>query len=138
MLRSENMSSPGIQNTADWWVTMGDPVPLGPMSTEQLIGLIRSGEIPGDALVCEVGGSAWRALGDVPELATAPGTFDPDTARTNIEPERFSHQVVFDDPHEHTIVERPVFASSDDLEDAAEEDEDLPTIRPVAPLDDPD
>jgi hypothetical protein len=131
------MSSSGIQDNAGWWVTTGEQVPLGPMSTEQVIALIRSGEVPRQALVCEVGGSAWRALQDVPEFATALGGFDPDTGRMSVEPHRLSHQT-FDDPHEHTIVERPVFASSDDLEGAPEEDEDLPTIRPVAPLDDPD
>lgn len=115
----KHMDSSGATS---WWVTIGEQEPLGPVSPEQLAARIRSGEIPENAFVCEVGGNAWVALTDVAELEAVVRELGRDA---------------FNDPQEHTVVGRPRFDSFDPATgetDAGEDD--LPTIRPMAPPDD--
>lgn len=48
----------------EWWVTKGNQVPVGPVSTELLLRGISAGAVPRDALICEVGGSQWIWIGE--------------------------------------------------------------------------
>lgn len=55
----------------EWWVTSGGQSPVGPASTARVLRGIEAGVIPLGCLVCEVGGSAWRRLDEVPEFREA-------------------------------------------------------------------
>ena len=49
----------------------GDRVPVGPVSTELLLQGIGAGNVPKDALVCEVSGTSWKWIGDIAPFSTA-------------------------------------------------------------------
>lgn len=55
----------------EWWVTKGNQVPVGPVSTELLLRGISAGAVPRDALICEVGGSRWRWIGETAPFSVA-------------------------------------------------------------------
>ena len=59
------MESSDAMVPAAWWLTEGGRDPIGPVTTELVIEWIRAGFVIAGALVCEVGGDAWRSLGDV-------------------------------------------------------------------------
>tara|TARA_Y100001934_G_scaffold242347_1_gene298049 strand:+ start:202 stop:1224 length:1023 start_codon:yes stop_codon:yes gene_type:complete len=40
----------------------------GPVSVDELVGLVKSGHLPEGVMVCEAGGTQWRRMGDFPEL----------------------------------------------------------------------
>lgn len=97
----------------EWWVTKGDRKPVGPASTELVIQGIEAGMIPGDALVCEVGGTAWKPLRDVSAFSIAMDEqrgkrrFDPNSERTIVDPPLVDDVLTkFDDVVEHTVAER--------------------------------
>src|SRR5512144_796182 len=74
----------------DWWVMHGDGPPVGPVSTALLIQGIQAGKVPRDSLVCEVGGTEWRRLVSIPDLAEAftprpRRRFDPESERTQFD-----------------------------------------------------
>lgn len=131
------MDSSGLQNTTTGWVATGDQNPIGPLSSVALEARIRSGEVPVSALVCEVGGNAWKALSDVAGFRIVLGDLARNADHGSADLHRVSHLGAFDDPHEQTIVERPAFDSTQlaGAEDEPESD-DLPTIRPTAPRND--
>jgi hypothetical protein len=54
-----------------WWMMKEDRKALGPLSTEQLLRDIGAGQVPRDALVCAVGGTAWKWIGEVPPFSAA-------------------------------------------------------------------
>lgn len=97
----------------DWWVTKGDRKPIGPVSTELLLEGIAAGKIPRDALVCEVGGTTWRCIGEIPPFSVA---LEARLARRRSEssdelPEtqtaaNENYVYGFDDAPEHTTVDR--------------------------------
>jgi len=107
----------------DWWVTQSGQDPVGPVTTELLLKGIDAGKVPIEALVCEVGGQSWRALGEVAPFADAVARqsrarrFD-HAERTMVDPEPplpsgigASEEPInllrFDGSGEHTIVDRP-------------------------------
>jgi hypothetical protein len=47
-----------------WWLLGGDRKPVGPVTTELLLQGIVAGRVPPDTLVCVVGGSEWKAVGE--------------------------------------------------------------------------
>lgn len=55
----------------EWWVAKGGGTPVGPVSTELLLRGIGAGKVPKDALVCEVGGSSWRSIGETAPFSLA-------------------------------------------------------------------
>ncbi|MBM4361187.1 MAG: hypothetical protein FJ104_00790 [Deltaproteobacteria bacterium] len=55
----------------EWWVTSGGQSPVGPASTARVLRGIEAGMVPLGCLVCEVGGSAWKRLDEVPEFRDA-------------------------------------------------------------------
>ncbi len=55
---------------ARWFVAMGNDK-QGPMAREQVLALVRSGEIGRETFVWRKGFKEWQRLGDVPELAIA-------------------------------------------------------------------
>jgi hypothetical protein len=55
----------------EWWVTKGNQVPVGPVSTELLLRGIGAGAVPADALVCRVGGTKWTWIGEMPPFSVA-------------------------------------------------------------------
>lgn len=59
-----------------WWVTQGDRRPVGPVSTELLLEGIGAGKVPRDSFVCEVGGEAWKRIGEVAPFSSALGDRD--------------------------------------------------------------
>ena len=76
----------------NWWVTNGTRPPIGPVSTELLVEGIKAEKVPSDCLVCEVGGSRWLRLTDVPDFLAA-----------SLAPRRRSRAPVPD--AEHTVVD---------------------------------
>lgn len=55
----------------EWWVTKDNQVPVGPVSTELLLRGISAGAVPRDALICEVGGTRWRWIGETAPFSVA-------------------------------------------------------------------
>lgn len=55
----------------DWWVLGRSGDPVGPARSDLIVAGIRAGLIPGDSLVCVVGGTRWEAIRDVPEFSGA-------------------------------------------------------------------
>jgi hypothetical protein len=129
----------------DWWLTQVGGVPVGPASTELVLKGIEAGKVPMNTLVCEVGGSRWKSLRDVPDFARALRTgkhsrFDPKGERTVLDPEffptsrpppprRFDSVPVsrYDDGSDRTVAERPKEPARQDerrqLHEVDEEDE---------------
>lgn len=67
--------------------------------------------VPEDALVCELGGTSWKPLGDVAAFSIAierrgKGGFDPSTERTSVDPPGDDPLTKFDDVVEHTVADR--------------------------------
>ena len=87
----------------DWWVTKGDRGPVGPASTELLLRGIGAGKVPRDALVCEVGGSSWKWIG---EVAPFSGAFGDRSVHLPEVPTSDEFLSKFDDNPEHTTVDR--------------------------------
>jgi hypothetical protein len=54
-----------------WWVTEAGNQPIGPVTTDLILRGIEAGKVPLVALVCEVGGNAWRPLTEVDPFAEA-------------------------------------------------------------------
>jgi hypothetical protein len=54
-----------------WWVTQRGREPVGPVETELVVRGIAAEKVPGDALVCPVGGKSWQPLDAVPRFAQA-------------------------------------------------------------------
>lgn len=129
----------------NWWVTKGDRRPVGPVSTELLLQGIGAGKVPKDALVCEVGGTSWKWIGDIAPFSIAIDEradrprLDSQSDRTPLDP---CGQDVFlsrfdDSPPEHTFVDRsPVFRPSDPppSELHSFDDADEKTIADAVPL----
>jgi hypothetical protein len=84
-----------IRSIMDWWLTQAGRVPIGPVSTELLLKGIGAGKVPGDVLVCEVGGTQWRRVSDVTPFRAAlterssKRRFDPESERTVLDPRSF-------------------------------------------------
>jgi hypothetical protein len=130
----------------DWWVTKGDRRPVGPVSTELLLQGIGAGKVPRDALVCEVGGTSWKCIGELSPFSIAFGEhggrrrLDSESERTPLDPcgeDVFLSR--FDDaPPEHTLVDRaPAFRQSEPPARAtlhAFDDADDKTIADAVPL----
>jgi hypothetical protein len=77
----------------DWWVTKGNQVPVGPVSTDLLLRGIGAGRVPKDALVCEVGGSSWRWIGETAPFSAAFGS-----GRTRSELDSYDDKTTADPP----------------------------------------
>ena len=77
----------------EWWVTKGNQVPVGPVSTELVLRGIGAGKVPKDALVCEVGGSRWRGIGETAPFSAA---FGSDRTRTGLD--AYDDKTVADPP----------------------------------------
>jgi hypothetical protein len=60
-----------MQLPMEWWIVSADRRPLGPITTELLLEGIGAGRVPTDVLVCEVGGTRWKSIGDVAVFAAA-------------------------------------------------------------------
>ena len=97
----------------DWWVTKGDRRPVGPVSTELLLRGIGAGKVPSDALVCEVGGSSWKWIGDIALFSVALSErgirrrLDSSNDLSVVDPptsDEFLRE--FEDATEHTTVDR--------------------------------
>jgi hypothetical protein len=104
----------------EWWVTKGDRRPLGPVSTELLLQGIGAGKVPRDALVCEVGGTAWKWIGEIEPFSIALDErrgrrrFDPESERTVADPPSTDDFLTrFDNAPEHTMVDRTPFRPSE-------------------------
>lgn len=52
-----------------WWLAVNGE-PRGPISTEEVLAEIRSGQISPSSLVCYAEGGAWRSMSSYPEFAT--------------------------------------------------------------------
>lgn len=78
--------------TPRWWLLEPGQNPIGPINGELLLEWFRAGLVHPEALICEVGQQAWRALGDPAQLVTGGGQrrrrFDPTKERCllDIEP----------------------------------------------------
>jgi hypothetical protein len=117
----------------NWWVTQGDRQPVGPVSTELLLAGIEARKVPRDALICEVGGSQWKWIGDIAPFTEALAKlkdarrFDPDSERivldlaplpaSESEPPLKGDRGVplrrFDESAERTVAELPPFPPSE-------------------------
>jgi hypothetical protein len=97
----------------DWWVTKGDRRPVGPVSTQLLLRGIGAGKVPRDALVCEVGGTSWKWIGEIAPFSAA---IDERRIRRRLEssddltladpPTSDEFLREFEDAREHTTVDR--------------------------------
>lgn len=76
----------------EWWVTRKGCEPVGPSCGDAVIRGIRALKVPKDSFVCEVGGTRWRPIADVPAFAAA---FNFSTAI----------DIIDDDPEGRTIVD---------------------------------
>lgn len=54
-----------------WWLLGKDRTPIGPASTDLVRQGILAGRVPGDSLICEVGGPEWRSIRDISAFAKA-------------------------------------------------------------------
>jgi hypothetical protein len=78
--------------TPRWWLLEPGQNPIGPINGELLLEWFRAGLVHPEALICEVGQQAWRAVGDPTELVTSTARrrsrFDPTKERCllDIEP----------------------------------------------------
>ena len=104
-----------------WWVTQRGREPIGPVETDLVVRGIAAGKVPGDALVCPVGGNRWEPLDAVPPFARAlaklgraavdaestiidlPPIPTGNEARDTTRPE--ATLTIFDDASEQTIVD---------------------------------
>jgi len=129
------MSSGDTETATGWWISTEGREPAGPWSAERVVADIRSREISANALVCEVGRTVWMALSDVAAFALAVRDAEFAARSGDVKVRLEPTFDAFDDPHEHTIVDRPVFDSSEPVVDDDGND-DAPTIRPPAPADD--
>jgi hypothetical protein len=128
------------QLSMNWWITTTDRIPLGPVSAELLLEGIEAGRVTPDALVCEVGGTTWKSIGDIGLFAAALARlerarrFAPDLE--HVETSSMGSAEDFDDPLERTIVERsPLFASEPPAGILhGSDDSDEKTIVDQAPL----
>src|SRR5690349_15615542 len=105
----------------NWWVTYEGRATVGPVSTELLIEGIKAKKVPPDSLVCEVGGSSWRPLGEIAEFQDAltvgrrsPPSEAP-TVRLPLHVARANASRVDDGNalEDHTVVTRPPFRISE-------------------------
>ena len=129
----------------DWWVTQAGRVPVGPVSTDLVLRGIEANRVPNDALVCEIGGTAWKVIGEVEPFAAAlaqrhtSGRFDPHSEQTviDLQPLETTDRMALDSEDltdrldefvERTVVERAPFRVS----------EPPPLEAPVPRFDDPD
>lgn len=55
----------------EWWITEAGNQPIGPVTAELILRGLEAGKVPLGALVCEVGGTAWRPLAEVEPFASA-------------------------------------------------------------------
>jgi hypothetical protein len=111
---------PETHEPTDWWLFERGPIPVGPLRTEIVLERIRSREIGPDALVCEVGGVAWRPIDDVSVFASA-------LTRSAVLRRRF------DESAERTIYDGPTLLPLEPSlpEPLAEYDEDHPETTVV-------
>lgn len=128
----------------EWWVTKGSQVPVGPVSTDLLLRGIGAGAVPKDALVCEVGGTQWKWIGDMPPFSVAiraprpRHTLDSGEEMTAPDPPMLHDSSVgFDDapePTTQTTIELPRhwFESMNDNEERT-----IVDLRPPRPSDPP-
>lgn len=102
----------------EWWVTRGGQKPIGPVSTELLLQGIRARMVPGDSLVCEVGGTHWKSIDGVPALSAAVGEAQAGVSDSEVGPRESQPTLTeelwdaFDDPDEQTMVDRAPGARS--------------------------
>ena len=89
------MSASSFEHTAEtprWWLLEPGQNPIGPINGELLLEWFRAGLVHPEALICEVGQQAWRAVADPTELVTRTprrrSRFDPTKERCllDIEP----------------------------------------------------
>jgi hypothetical protein len=99
----------------EWWVTKGDRIPVGPVSTERLLQGIAAGKVPKDALVCEVGGTTWKGIGDIAPFSAALDEhqrhrFDPENELTPLDPVAEDEFLSRPDnaPERHTVERSPL------------------------------
>src|SRR6516165_6434379 len=78
--------------TPQWWLLEPGQNPIGPINGELLLEWFRVGLVHPEALICEVGEQAWRAVGDPMQLVASTekrrSRFDPTKERCllDIEP----------------------------------------------------
>lgn len=112
----------------EWWLLDKDRKPLGPVSAERLLEGIEYQRVPPDTLICEVGGTEWRAIRTISEFERAFAELDGNPSRPpevkgrhpdgpeptvidppTIPPEATTEQRIslptFDDAAERTVVE---------------------------------
>lgn len=110
-----------------WWVTERGQDPIGPVSTELLLKGIAAGKVGREVLVCGVGETQWRPILEIDIFAEAlaphalagrpaHGAFDDPTEHTTVDrapesPDRGTGS--FDDPAEQTVVDVPRLESSE-------------------------
>lgn len=103
-----------------WFVAVGNDK-RGPMSREQVLALIRSGEIGSETYVWRKGFQEWQRLGDVAELAaeeSRPRAVETDSAPAGISPGEGKRDASSD--MEPTVMEPlPTGAAARDAEPAA-------------------
>jgi hypothetical protein len=88
------MSSSSFEQNAipRWWLLEPGQNPIGPINGELLLEWFRAGLVHPEALICEVGEQAWRAVGDPARLVVSAtkrrSRFDPTKERCllDIEP----------------------------------------------------
>jgi hypothetical protein len=57
-------------NLLGWWLLAEESHdPIGPVSTDVLVGWLRAGRVPSGALVCEVGRREWQPLDETAPFA---------------------------------------------------------------------
>src|ERR1041385_2630221 len=54
-----------------WWVLGSSGDPVGPVSSDLVVQVIKAGVIPGDSFVCIVGGDRWDPIRDVTKFRAA-------------------------------------------------------------------
>jgi len=107
----------------DWWVLGSSGEPVGPAHSDLVVAGIKAGVIPGDSLVCVVGGSKWEPIRDVPKFRGAFTKLLSSPAIPQIHHKGKARRLV--DGEEATIVDaRPLFADPSTITDGP------PTIPP--------
>ena len=107
----------------DWWVLGNSGKPVGPAASELIVQGIKAGVIPGDSLVCVVGGSRWESIRDVPKFRGAFTEMISSPHIAQVHDKAKARRLI--DGEEATIVDAgPFFTDPSTIADAA------PTIPP--------
>jgi hypothetical protein len=100
--------------TIEWWLSWDGHNPIGPVETEAVRQRIEAGSIPIGAYACAVGQTHWTRIAEIEVFGRVAAGSNGRRSRDTTDPKRIDLDSRFDDPAEHTVVNRAALESFDD------------------------